>query len=112
MGVGQKNAQSAALGCSPAGRGTTWVDRGDARAAVARARVPYRGVTPHPSLADTLKDLGDQAKYGKRANEQRRGDARKEVERQIRCGAENTQRISRGCGVEVQLGRPTTESAQ
>ena len=75
----QKNAQSAGLGCSPAGRGTTWVeqkahtclestrrtgvvrdsarpaDRGDARAAVARARLPYRGVTPHPSWADTLK---------------------------------------------------------
>ena len=46
-----------------AGRGTAWVDRGGARAAVARARLPYRSVTPHPSLADTLKDLGDQAKY-------------------------------------------------
>ena len=34
----QKNAQSEALGCSPAGRGTTWVDRGGSRAAVARAR--------------------------------------------------------------------------
>ena len=50
---------SAALQLAEGRRG---VDRGDARAAVARARLPYRGVTPHPSLADTLKDLGDQAK--------------------------------------------------
>ena len=60
----QKNAQSEALGCSPAGRGTTWVGSiAVARALQWRARVPYRGVTPHPSLADTLKDLRDQAKY-------------------------------------------------